>query len=452
MSDQTEQEIQKQSFGSDFHWGVATAAFQIEGSCAIDGKGASIWDVFANTKGNIKDGHHARTACDFYLDYKRDVALIKELGIPNFRFSISWSRILPLGKGKINQKGIDFYNGLIDHCIAQGIEPWPTLYHWDLPHALEEEGGWTNREVISWFSAYVEICAKSFGDRIKHWMVMNEPMVFTGAGYFMGIHAPGRKGLKNFLPAVHHTVLSIAAGGRILRAMCTDAKIGTTFSCTHVTPFSSRKKDVDASLRADVLFNRLFIEPLLGMGYPIESIPVLGKLRKYFYPGDEDKMSFDFDFIGLQNYTREVIRYSLLTPYLHARLVRADKRNVPITTMMWEVYPPAIYHMLKKFAGYKQIKELYVTENGAAFKDVVSGEGTVDDTKRLSYLKDHIGQVLKAKDEGVNVKGYFVWTLTDNFEWAEGYHPRFGLIYVDFNTQQRIIKSSGHWYGNFLKS
>ena len=450
MSDQHEHELNRQLFGSDFHWGVATAAFQIEGSCAIDGRGASIWDVFSNKKGNIKDGHHARTACDFYIDYRRDIALVKKMGIPNFRFSISWSRILPEGTGTINQQGIDFYNGLIDHCIDQGIEPWPTLYHWDLPQALEEQGGWTNREVVSWFSEYVKICAASFGDRVKHWMVMNEPMVFTGAGYFMGVHAPGRKGLKNFLPAVHHVVLSIAAGGRILRSTCPGSFIGTTFSCTHVTPYSTRKKDIGAASRADILFNRLFIEPILGMGYPLDDIPVLNRLKRYFYPGDEDSMSFDFDFIGLQNYTREVIRYSLLTPYLHAQLVRADKRNVPITTMKWEVYPAAIYHMLKKFGKYKQIKEIYITENGAAFKDVVVGD-EVNDTERLAYLQDHIAQVLKAKSEGVNVKGYFVWTLTDNFEWAEGYHPRFGLIYVDFDTQKRIIKASGKWYADFLK-
>jgi len=451
MSVQKKQELNKQSFGDDFQWGVATAAFQIEGSCAVDGKGASIWDVFANKKGNIKDGHHARTACDFYLSYQKDIALVKKMGIPNFRFSISWSRILPHGTGKINQKGIDFYNDLIDHCLEQGIEPWPTLYHWDLPQTLEEKGGWTNREIVAWFSEYVSICATHFGDRIKHWMVMNEPMVFTGAGYFMGVHAPGRKGLKNFLPAVHHAILSIAEGGRVLKAAFPDALIGTTFSCTHVTPFSSAKKDVAAADRADILFNRLFIEPLLGLGYPVDDIPVLKKIQRYFYPGDEDKMSFDFDFIGIQNYTREVIRYSLLTPYLHAQIVRADRRDVPTTTMKWEVYPPAIYHMLKKFSAYPQIKEIYVTENGAAFEDAVSEDGTVNDPRRLNYLKDHIVQVLKAKDEGVNVKGYFVWTLTDNFEWAEGYHPRFGLVYVDFNTQQRIIKSSGQWYADFLK-
>lgn len=450
MPGQNEPELNKQLFGSDFLWGVSTAAFQIEGSCAVDGRGASVWDVFSNRKGNIRDGHHARTACDFYNGYKNDIALVKQMNTPNFRFSISWSRILPDGTGIVNQRGIDFYNELIDHCLEQGIEPWPTLYHWDLPQALEEKGGWTNREIISWFSEYVNVCALHFGDRIKHWMVMNEPMVFTGAGYFMGVHAPGRKGLKNFLPAVHHAVLSIAEGGRILRKICPHARIGTTFSCTHVTPASSGKKDIEAASRADILFNRLFIEPLLGMGYPLQGIPVLRKLNRYFYPGDEDKMSFDFDFIGLQNYTREVIRYSLLTPYLHAQLVRADRRNVPITTMKWEVYPPAIYHILKKFAAYSQIKEIYITENGAAFEDVVSPQGTVDDALRLKYLQENISQVLKAKEEGVNVNGYFVWTLTDNFEWAEGYHPRFGLIYVDFETQQRILKSSGQWYADFL--
>jgi beta-glucosidase len=450
MMDKEADSLNKQLFGDDFKWGVSTAAFQIEGSCDMDDKGASVWDVFTSKKKKIKDGHHARVACDFYQEYERDIALVKQMNIPNFRFSISWSRILPQGRGTPNQKGIDFYNKLIDHCLEQGIEPWPTLYHWDLPQALEEKGGWTNRAVIDWFSDYAVLCANLFGDRIKHWMVMNEPIVFTGAGYFLGVHAPGRTGLKNFLPAVHHAVLCMAEGGRILRKLCPEAQIGTTFSCSWVEPYSNKSRDVAAALRADTLFNRLFIEPILGMGYPVKDVPILKKLNKYFYPGDDDRMVFDFDFIGVQNYTREVVRYSLLTPYLHARLVKAEDRNVPLTEMKWEVYPPAIYHILKKFDQYPQIRNIYVTENGSAFPDVVNDDGTVEDVKRKEYLQHHMAQVLKAKREGVAVNGYFVWTLTDNFEWAEGYHPRFGLVHVDFETQQRRIKSSGFWYADFL--
>ncbi|RYD91001.1 MAG: beta-glucosidase [Sphingobacteriales bacterium] len=442
-------DIKKDFFGDDFVWGVSTAAFQTEGACDADGKGESIWDNFTARKGKVLNGDKAHTACDFYNGYKKDIDLIKQLNIPNFRFSIAWSRILPDGIGTVNQAGIDHYNKVISYCIEQGIEPWITLYHWDLPQALENKGGWTNREVVQWFSNYTEICAKHFGNRVTNWMVMNEPSVFTGAGYFFGIHAPGKSGLKNFLPAVHHAVLSIVAGAKILRAVLPHANIGTTFSCSHIEPYSSNPRDVNAAKRADALLNRLFIEPILGLGYPTADLPVLRGLNKYQQPGDEAKMHFDFDFIGLQNYTREIIKYSFFTPYINARLVKAEKRNVPLTDMKWEVYPPAIYHILKQYNRYPQIRNIYITENGAAFPDKVT-DGEVIDPKRVEYLQTHLQQVLKAKQEGSKVSGYFVWTLTDNFEWAEGYHPRFGLIYVDFATQQRIVKASGKWYRDFL--
>lgn len=442
-------DLHRDLFGKNFQWGVSTAAFQIEGSCDAEGKGPSIWDVFTAKKGRIFSGHHASTACDFYNCYQKDISLVRRLNIPNFRFSVSWPRLLPSGTGSVNLKGVDFYNRVIDHCLENDIEPWLTLYHWDLPQALEDKGGWTNRDITGWFAEYTELCARYFGDRVQHWMVMNEPMVFTGAGYFMGIHAPGRTGLGNFLPAVHHAVLCMAQGGRILKEMLPSAEIGSTFSCSWVEPNSQRKADINATRRADALLNRLFIEPVLGMGYPVNDVPVLKKLYKYFKPGDEDTMKFDFDFIGVQNYTREIVRYSIFTPYLHAAIVKAEKRNVPLTEMKWEVYPPSIYHILKKFNSYPGIRKLYVTENGAAFPDTVE-DGKVKDAVRLNYLQSHISQVLKAKEEGCRVDGYFIWTLTDNFEWAEGYKPRFGIIYVDFTNQKRIIKSSGKWYSDFL--
>ncbi len=442
--------LNKQLFGDDFIWGVSVAAFQIEGACSVDGKGESIWDVFSSKKGKILNGDHAEIACDFYNQYEKDIDLIKQLNIPNFRFSISWSRILPTGTGEINQAGVDYYNRIIDYCLKQEIEPWITIYHWDLPHALELKGGWTNREIVEWFTAYVTVCAQNFGDRVEHWMVMNEPAVFTGAGYFLGIHAPGRTGLKNFLPAIHHTVLSIAAGAKALRETLPDAQIGTTFSCSLIEPYSDKPKDVNAAKLVDALVNRLFIEPLLGLGYPVNDIPVLKGIEKYFRPGDENNLKFDFDFIGIQNYTREIVKYSFFTPYVRARLVKAEQRNVPLTSMRWEVYPASIYEMIKKFNNYSQIKKLYITENGAAFPDEINND-KIDDPKRIEYLQNYLQQVLKAKNEGLKVSGYFVWTLMDNFEWAEGYHPRFGLIYVDFKTQQRTIKSSGHWIADFLK-
>lgn len=442
--------MNKDFFGSDFKWGVSVAAYQIEGSHEADGKGKSIWDVFSNSKGKTYLSQHGNVACDFYNRYKQDIDLIKELNIPNFRFSISWARILPSGEGDVNQSGIDFYDKIINYCLELNIQPWITLYHWDLPHDLEIKGGWTNRNIVKWFSDYVEICANHFGDRVKYWMVMNEPTVFVGAGYFLGIHAPGRKGLKNFLPAVHHTVLSIAAGGRIIRKLVPNAEIGTTFSCSHIEPFTNNKLDRNAAKRVDTLINRLFIEPILGLGYPVNDLSALKGINKYVKPNDEKLMHFDFDFIGIQNYTREIVRSSLLNPYIWAKVIKAEKRNVDITLMKWEIYPPSIYEVVKKYNNYPQIKKLYITENGAAFPDKLQ-DGKVEDNLRTQYIKDHLEQVLKAKKEGLKVDGYFVWTLMDNFEWAEGYHPRFGLVYVDFDTQKRTIKSSGYWYADFLK-
>ncbi|MCV9930146.1 GH1 family beta-glucosidase [Flavobacterium sp. LS1R49] len=441
--------LNKSQFGDDFLWGVSTAAFQIEGAHNTDGKGSSIWDVFTSQKGKIKNGDHAMTACDFYNSYQNDIDLIRELNIPNFRFSISWTRIMPTGIQPVNQGGIDYYNKIIDSLLAAGIEPWITLYHWDLPNDLEIKGGWTNRESISWFSDYVTICAQYFGDRVKNWMIINEPSIFTGAGYFLGIHAPGKKGITNYLKAMHHVTLATVAGAGIVRNQVPQANIGTTFSCTHIEPATQNQKDIEAAKRVDTLLNRTFIEPILGLGYPQADLPVLKKLNNYILENDLNNLSFDFDFIGLQCYTREVVKSSLLIPYIGAELISAEKRNVITTDMGWEVYPPAIYHVLKKFNEYKGIKKIIITENGAAFPDILTN-GKVYDIKRTHYIQDHLEQILKAKKEGLNVEGYFVWSLIDNFEWAEGYNARFGLIHVDFKTQERTIKHSGLWFKDFL--
>ena len=443
--------LHKAPFGDDFHWGVSTAAFQMEGAHDADGKGLSIWDVFTEKKSRIKGGHHARTACDFYNCYKSDIQLIKELNIPNFRFSVSWPRVIPNGTGPVNRKGIDYYNRVIDFLLECNIKPWVTLYHWDLPHALDLKGGWANRDIVPWFEEYTALCAQNFGDRVTDWMVMNEPSVFTGAGYFLGIHAPGKRGIANFTKAIHHATLATAAGARILRSEAPKGRIGTTFSCTHIEPATQSRKDIAAAQRVDTLLNRTFIEPILGMGYPKDGLPVLKRMERQILPGDEERMAFDFDFIGLQCYTREIVKASLFTPYIGAALVNAEKRNVPTTEMGWEVYPQSIYHLLKKFSQYKNINEIIITENGAAFPDRMTN-GEVKDLQRVDFLKDHLEQLLKAKQEGVNVNGYFIWTLADNFEWAEGYHPRFGLVHIDHNTQQRTIKESGLWYRDFLGS
>ncbi|MEI7470689.1 MAG: GH1 family beta-glucosidase [Chitinophagaceae bacterium] len=442
----------RKDFGDDFKWGVSTAAYQIEGAHAKDGKGSSIWDTFVQKRKKILNQDHGNIACDFYHHYAEDIALLYKLNIPNFRFSLAWSRIFPLGTGAINYKGIDFYNRLIDFCLEVGIDPWVTIYHWDLPDYLHKKGGWTNREIVDWFGEYVATCSKYFGDRVKNWMVLNEPMVFTGAGYFLGVHAPGKKGLSNFLAAAHHATLCQAEGGRILRSLRTDSSIGTTFSYSHIEPArKTDEKDNRAVKKVDALINRFFIEPLLGMGYPTNDFRLLQRIERFMYPQDEKKLAFDMDFIGLQNYTREIVQHNPFMPFIKAKIIKASKRVTNYTLMDWEVYPPSIYEALKQYDRYENIKEIIVTENGAAFTDQITGT-TINDDKRVRFLQDYIGQVLLAKNEGVKVNGYFVWTLLDNFEWAEGFHPRFGIVYVDFNTQERIVKNSGKWYSHFLQN
>ncbi|MFN8416846.1 MAG: GH1 family beta-glucosidase [Cytophagaceae bacterium] len=443
--------LDKSSFGDDFIWGVSSSAYQTEGAHIADGKGLSIWDVFTHEyKRKIKDRSNGNIACDFYNRYREDIELIRHVGIPHFRFSLAWSRILPNGIGIANTKGIDYYHRVLDQCLEQGITPWVTLYHWDLPYALEKKGGWTNRDVVSWFSEYVHTCLHHYGDKVKHWMVLNEPMVFVGAGYFLGVHAPGRMGMKNFLPAIHHAVLCMAEGGRIIRSLQPTAKIGTTFSCSYIEPYRNTEKDIIAARKVDTLLNRIFIEPILGLGYPVEDLKPLRDISELIQPGDAAKMKFDFDFIGIQNYTREIVRHSWWTPYLKAKLVSAKDRQVPYTQMNWEVYPDALYEMIRQFSSYENMPELMITENGAAFHDMDHPE-LIEDKHRLEYLQNHIQQVQRAIQDGLPVKGYFVWTWTDNFEWAEGFFPKFGLVKTDFHTQKRIIKQSGKWYGEFIQ-
>src|SRR5690606_3832259 len=264
---------------------------------------------------------------------------MSSLILPDFMFSLQWQLILPEGIGRVNTAGLDFYNRLIDRCLEKGIEPWVTLYHWDLPYELEQKGGWTNRDIINWFREYTYTCASEFGDRVKHWMVLNEPMVFVGAGYFMGVHAPGRTGMKNFLAAMHHATICQAEGARAIKQFYPHAEVGSTFSCSHIEPYRQIEKDILAAKRVDALLNRLFIEPALGMGYPVQELKFLNGVEKMMVAGDDVLLKFDFDFIGVQNYTREIIKHSFFTPWIRASNVEAKKRNVPITLMKWEVYP-----------------------------------------------------------------------------------------------------------------
>ena len=439
-------------FGPDFHWGASAAAYQTEGAWQQQGKGPSIWDDFTRRKGVIRRNEHGRVAADFYHRYESDLDLASQLGLSDFRFSTAWSRVLPEGTGAANRRGLDFYDRLVDACLERELQPWLTLYHWDLPSALQARGGWANRDVVSWFADYAQLMARRLGDRVRNWCVLNEPMVFVGAGHLLGVHAPGRRHLGAFLAAAHHATLAQAEGGRALRALLpAAARIGTTFSCSHLTPLrSGHARDEAATRRANALLNRFFVEPTLGLGYPTAELPALGwLLDRYQRPGDEQRLAFGFDFWGVQNYTREVVKFSPWLPLQWAALVPAHRRGVPHTDMGWEVCPESIYHMLKQFAAYPNAPQLVITESGAAFPDVLA-DGRVPDLARRTYLQAALGQVLRARREGVDVGGFFAWSLTDNFEWAEGYGPRFGLIHVDYETQARTIKDSGRWYQQFL--
>lgn len=297
----------------------------------------------------------------------------------------------------------------------------------------------------------VILCAKTFGDRVKNWMVLNEPFAFTTLGYALGMHAPGKYGLINFIPAIHHAALCQGIGGRILRECIKNVRVGTTYSISVVDAFQQNEDNLLAVKRYDALLNRLFIEPACGLGYPVSDLPVLSRIEKYIRPDDPSMLKFDFDFIGVQNYTRVVVKNSPFVPYLHGIPVSPKRKKLgPVTEMGWEVYPEGIYRALKFYEKYP-VREIYITENGAAFKDDLI-HGKIHDIHRINFFKEYLKQVLKAKQEGINVKGYFVWSLLDNFEWAEGYTKRFGLVYVDFKSQIRYIKDSGFWFQDFLSN
>jgi beta-glucosidase len=439
----------KADFGPDFKWGVAASSYQTEGAWNLDGKSESNWDYFSRIPGKIENGENADVAADFYHRFSEDIDLIKSMNFNIFRFSVSWPRILPAGIGAVNSKGLDFYHKVIDKCLSAGIEPWVTIYHWDMPQVLEAQGGWANRKIIDWFSEYVNVLTKEYGNKVRNWIVMNEQIAFTGNGYMNGVFAPGRKSLSAFMKSVHNSVLCNAEGGRIIREKVPGANIGTTLATTYVEPIDQKEKNIEAAARMDAIMNRLFIEPCLGLGYPEDTVPMLKKLKSLYKDGDEVKMVFDFDFIGIQYYYRTIAKKSIM-PGMRAKEIMAPERGVPVNVMGGEIYPEGLYYILKKFSQYKGIRNLIVTENGTCVTDKLEN-GRVHDKERTDYFKNHLYAVLKAKKEGVNVNGYFVWSPTDNFEWDKGYSPRFGLVYVDFGTLERYIKDSGFWFMEFLK-
>lgn len=437
-------------FGKYFLWGVATAAAQIEGAASAYGKGPSIWDTFSKKPGKIKKGHKPDEACDFYHRYEQDIALVKTLGFKVFRMSIAWSRIFPLGDGTVNAEGVAFYHKVIDECLKNDLIPMVTLYHWDLPEALSKEGGWTAYGINNAFNEYALFCAKEYGDKVKQWIVINEPFGFTSLGYMLGVHAPGLTGVTNFFEAALHTAIAQADGAKILRAEVNQAVIGTAFSCSEIVPYSHSDQDVMIAKRTDILMNRFFLEPALGLGFPTGNWDVLEKFAiSYSTWRHQSRMAFDFDFIGIQNYFPLVIKYNAFIPVVQAWEVKAKSRKVPHTAMGWEINADSFYRIIKQFATYPQVKNIMITENGAAFHDKLI-DGKIEDGERVDYFKAYLAAMLKAKNEGINITGYLAWTLMDNFEWAEGYQARFGLVHNDFKTQQRTIKQSGYWWQEFL--
>ncbi|WP_240755205.1 glycoside hydrolase family 1 protein [Pedobacter sp. SYP-B3415] len=439
-------------FGPDFLWGIAVAAAQVEGAALEGGKGLSIWDTFAARSGKIKKAAVPSVACDFYHRYKEDITAVKFLGFKIFRFSIAWSRVLPAGRGLPNQDGLGFYHRVIDECLQQCLVPYITLYHWDLPDALEQEGGWTAFSINEAFNNFVKLCAVEYGYKVKHWIVLNEPFGYTSLGYMLGMHAPGKTGLNNFFAAVHHTALAQADGGRILRSEVSKAHIGTTYSCSKILPHTNSPNDELVARRIDCLMNRLFIEPALGLGYPTADWELLERFNVRFATWRlTARMRFDFDFIGLQNYFPLTVKYNPLIPVIQAWEVKAKNRKRPHTGMGWEVSGLHFAGIIRQFAAYENMPPIMISENGAAYHDKLIS-GRVHDDERVAFFKEYLAALLELKNEGLNISGYLVWTLMDNFEWAEGYQARFGLMYTDFKTRERFMKDSGHWWKDFLAS
>ncbi|MEZ5137571.1 MAG: GH1 family beta-glucosidase [Acidimicrobiales bacterium] len=441
-------DLQRGDFGDDFTWGVAHASYQVEGAWDVDGKGPSIWDAFAHGGGRIRGGATGDVACDYYHRYEADTDLVRELGFDAQRFSISWPRVLPDGVGRVNPAGLDFYDRVVDACLERGVQPWPTLYHWDLPQALQDRGGWANRSIVGWFEEYVQVVAERLGDRVRDWMVFNEPCSFLVVGHLLGYHA--RRPLAASVPGRHPPREpgpgrgrpgAAGHGGRRQR--------GHHHIVTPMTTAGDAERDRRARASLDVIANRIFWEPNLGLGYPVDDAPLIAGIDRYRKAGDDEDVRVDWDFVGVQYYQRQRV-LSWPVPKLRGiPLPRKDFRRYEITAMGWEVQPDGLYESLERWHAYGRVPKLIVTENGAAFPDRLV-DGRVHDDRRTAFYRDHLAEVRRAIGDGIPVHGYFCWSLMDNFEWAEGYDPRFGLVHVDFDTQARTVKDSGRWFQGFL--
>lgn len=438
-------------FPKDFIWGAATAAYQIEGAYREDGKGENIWDRYSHIPGRTFEGHTGDVACDHYHRYEEDIRIMKEIGLKSYRFSISWARIFHDGKGTPNQKGLDFYRRLTEKLNESGIKPAATLYHWDLPQKLQDLGGWANRDTAGWFADYAAYMFEKLGDQVPIWITHNEPWVAAFVGHWIGRHAPGITDFRTALQAAHHLLLSHSQAVRAYRDMGCSGEIGITLNMNPVYPASEKEDDKAAAGMYDEYLNRWFADPVLKGSYPAGLMAYFQEmgLLPEMDDGDMELIHQPVDFLGVNNYYSSFIKYEgSLWPIPAAETMTGRDR----TQMGWEIYPEGIHDLLMRLhRDYEGVKIL-ITENGAAFNDIVNREGNVEDDNRLDYLYRYLGQVHRAISSGADVRGYYAWTLLDNFEWGHGYSKRFGLVYVDFRTQQRIMKKSAHWYRDVIRN
>jgi beta-glucosidase len=445
--------LSRAQFPTNFAWGTATAAYQIEGAVNEDGRKLSIWDMFSHTPGKTFEGQTGDIACDHYHRYKEDVALMRELGFNSYRFSISWPRILPDGRGEVNEKGLDFYSRLVDELLENGIEPYVTLYHWDLPLALHEEGGWKVRSTAEAFAHYADVVTRRLGDRVKGWITLNEPWVAAVNGYITGEHAPGETDMATGVQAGHHLLLAHGLALPIIRKNMTrpDAEVGITLSMTYVEPGDNSEGAHDLAISVDTISNRWFLDPLFKGEYPDIAQDFLNPMLP-MQPGDMEIISQKIDFLGMNYYFRTLP--VAIEDFVNFKMKMHRPEESQYTAMDWEVYPDGLYKLLTRLHNDYKPAKIFITENGAAFEDrLEQGENgpVVHDPERTSYLMEHFSAAHQALKEGVPLAGYFVWSLFDNFEWSFGTNKRFGVVYLDYPTQRRIVKDSGRWYQKFLR-
>jgi len=440
---------QRSDFARDFLWGCATSSYQIEGAGRDDGRVESIWDRFAATPGTIRDGSNGLVACDHYHRWPEDFDIARGMGLNAYRFSIAWPRIFSEGGGAPNQKGLDFYSRLVDGMLERGLQPWATLYHWDLPQTLQDAGGWEDRATIDAFLDYTDAMTRTLGDRVKHWITHNEPWCTAIIGNFEGWHAPGKTDLKAALQVAHNVLVSHGKAVPLIRANVPDAQVGMAVSLHPLRAASDSAEDSAAKERHDGLRYRWFLDPLFGRGYPEATLAQVGAAAPDVAPGDMDAIAVKTDFMGVNYYFPETVAHAAGHAPLDTKVLPPTAGE--ITAMGWPVVPEGLAELLLRIENDYHPGPMYVTENGSAFDDVVGADGEIDDVQRRHYLMRHLASLKAAIDGGAPVKGYFAWSLLDNFEWAEGYLKRFGLVHIDYATQQRRLKSSGKWYGAFLR-